>query len=96
MSFLAAILCFLIGVAAQGVVIWVATKIVRLDCTFREAVIMAVICNLLLLIPKVGFILSAIAFFALLIKWIEADVLDAVLMSVTIGLLQMLLLWAML
>jgi hypothetical protein len=94
MSFLAAVICFSISVVGQAAIIWVATKIVRLDCTFREAAIVAVICSLLLLIPKIGFLLAAITFFTLLIKWLDADLTEAVLLSVVTCLLQMLLLWA--
>ena len=93
MSIVAALLCFGIGVVGQSLIIWAATKIVRLDCTFREAAIVAVICSLVLLIPKVGFLLAAITFFTLLIKWLDADVTEAILLSVVTCLLQMLLLW---
>ncbi len=94
MSIVAALLCFSIGVVGQAALIWLATKIVRLDCTFREAVIVAVICSLLLLIPKIGFLVAAITFFVLLIKWLQADPVEAVLMSLVTCLLQLLLVWA--
>ena len=94
MSIVAVILCFSISVVGQSAILWAATKIVRLDCSFREAAIVAVVCSLLLLIPKFGFLLAAIAFFTLLIKWLDADVTEAVLLSVVTFLLQMLLLWA--
>jgi hypothetical protein len=94
MNFLAAVICFSISVVGQAAIIWAATKIVRLDCPFREAAIVAVICSLLLLIPKIGFLLAAITFFTLLIKWLDADLTEAVLLSVVTCLLQMLLLWA--
>ena len=93
MSFVAAILCFALSVVGQSAIIWAATKIVRLDCTFREAAIVATICSLLLLIPKVGFVVAAITFFTLLIKWLDADLTEAVLLSVVTCALQMLLLW---
>jgi hypothetical protein len=93
MGALAAILCFSLSVVGQSAIIWVATKVVRLDCSFREAAIVATICSLLLLIPKVGFVVAAITFFTLLIKWLDADVTEAILLSVVTGLLQMLLLW---
>jgi len=89
-----AALCFSIGVVGQAVLIWLATKIVRLDGTFREAIIIAIICSLLLLIPKIGLLLAAITFFVLLIKWLQADPVDAVLMSLVTCLLQLLLVWA--
>ena len=66
---------------------------VRLDCTFREAVI-AAICSLLLLIPKMGFLIAAITFFVLLINWLQVDPVDAVLMSAVTCRLQLLLAWA--
>ena len=94
MTIVAAILCFSIGVVGQAAIIWAATKIVRLDCTFREAAIVAVICSLILLIPKIGFLLAAITFFTLLIRWLDADMTEAILLSVVTCLLQMLLLWA--
>jgi hypothetical protein len=94
MSFVAAIICFAIGLVGQSAIIWAATKIVRLECTFREAMTIAVICSLLLLIPKVGFLLAAIAFFTLLVKWLDADFVEAVLLSVVTCLLQVLLIWA--
>jgi hypothetical protein len=94
MSLIAAIICFAIGLVGQSAIIWAATKIVRLDCTFREAMTIALICSLILLIPKVGFLLAAITFFTLLIKWLDADLVDAVLLSVVTCLLQMLLIWA--
>ncbi|MBN9689259.1 MAG: hypothetical protein J0M24_03390 [Verrucomicrobia bacterium] len=93
MSFIAATLCFAISVVGQSAIIWVATKLVRLDCTFREAAIVATICSFQLLLPKVGFVLAAIAFFTLLIKWLDEDVTEAILLSVVTCLLQMLLLW---
>jgi hypothetical protein len=94
MSFVTAIICFAIGLVGQSAIIWAATKIVRLECTFREAMTIAVICSLLLLIPKVGFLLAAIAFFTLLVKWLDADFVEAVLLSVVTCLLQVLLIWA--
>ena len=94
MTIIAALLCFSIGVVGQAVLIWLATKIVRLDGTFREAIIIAIICSLLLLIPKIGLLLAAITFFVLLIKWLQADPVDAVLMSLVTCLLQLLLVWA--
>ena len=87
MSTLAALLCFSIGVVVQSLVIWVATKVVRLICTFRQALLISVICNLLVLIPVVGVFVSVITFFVLLSKWLEADAVDAALVAlVTLGL----------
>ena len=87
MSTLAALLCFSIGVVVHSLVIWVATKVVRLICTFRQALLISVICNLLVLIPVVGIFVSVITFFVLLSKWLEADAVDAALVAlVTLGL----------
>jgi predicted PurR-regulated permease PerM len=87
MNILAALLCFSIGVIIQSLVIWVATKIVRLICTFRQALLISVICNLLVFIPVVGVLVSVITFFVLLSKWLQADAVDAVLVAlVTLGL----------
>src|SRR5256885_1188001 len=86
MNILAALLCFLVGVLVQSLVIWVATKIVRLTCTLRQAVLISIICNLLVFIPVVGIFVSVITFFVLLSKWLEADAVDAVLVAlVTLG-----------
>lgn len=49
-----ALLCLVVGVLVQSLVMWVAAKLVRLVCTFGQAVLIAVICNLLTLIPVVG------------------------------------------
>jgi hypothetical protein len=87
MNIVALLLCFSIGVVVQSLVIWVATKIVRLICTFRQALLISVICNLLIFIPLVGIFVSVITFFVLLSKWLEADPVDAVLVAlVTLGL----------
>lgn len=87
MEILAPLLCFAIGVVVQSLVIWVATKIVRLICSFRQALLISVICNLSVFIPVVGIFVSVIAFFVLLSKWLEADAIDAVLIAlVTLGL----------
>jgi hypothetical protein len=87
MNFITALLCFAIGVVVQSLVIWVATKIVRLVCTFRQALLISVICNLLVFIPVVGILVSLIAFFVLLNKWLDADAMDSALVAmVTLGL----------
>ncbi len=94
MNLAAAILCLLIAVVAQASLIWVATKVARLDCTFREALIVAGICGLILLIPKIGFVLAAITFFILAIKWLNADATEALLLSVVTCMLNLMLVWA--
>ena len=82
-----ALLCFSIGIVVQSLVIWVATKIVCLVCTFRHALLISLICNFVLFIPFVGIFASAITFFVLLGKWMEAEPADAVLVAlVTLGL----------
>jgi hypothetical protein len=87
MNFIAALLCFSIGVVIQSVVIWLATKIVRLICTFRQALLISVICNLLVFIPVVGILVSLITFFILLSKWLDADAMDSALVAlVAVGL----------
>jgi predicted PurR-regulated permease PerM len=87
MNILATLLCLSVGVIVQSLVIWVATKIVHLICTFRQALLISVICNLLVFIPVVGIIASVITFFVLLSKWLNADAVDAVLVAlVTLGL----------
>ena len=96
MSILAALLCFTIGVVGQAALIWLATKVVRLDCRFSEAVVISVICSLLLLIPKIGFAVAAITFFVVLMKWLQADPVDAVLVSAVTCVLQFLVVWAIL
>lgn len=86
-NILAAFLCFSIGVVLQSLVIWIATKIVRLVCTFKQALLISIICNLLTFIPFVGILISLITFFILLSKWLQADAVDAVLVAVvTLGL----------
>jgi predicted PurR-regulated permease PerM len=82
MNILTALLCFSIGVVVQSLVIWVATKIVRLVCSIRQALLISVICNLLVFIPMVGIFVSVITFFVLLSKWLEADAVDAVLVRI--------------
>ena len=94
MRILGALLCFAIGVAGQALVIWLATKIVRLDCTLREALIIAVICSLLVLIARIGVLIAVITFFVLVLKWLKADPVKAVLMSMVTLLLQLLIVWA--
>lgn len=87
MHLIAALLCFSIGVIVQSLVIWLATKIVRLICTFRQALLISVICNLLVLIPVVGILVSLITFFVLLSKWLDADAMDSALVAlVAVGL----------
>jgi len=87
MNFITALLCFAIGVVVQSLVIWIATKIVRLVCTFRQALLISVICNLLVFIPVIGILVSLIAFFVLLNKWLDADAMDSALVAmVTLGL----------
>ena len=95
MNFVAALLCFSIGVVVQSFIIWLATKIVRLFCTFRQALLISVICNLLVFIPVVGLLVSLITFFVLLSKWLDADAMDSVLVAlVTVG-LQFLIIFAL-
>jgi len=66
---------------------WIATKIVRLVCTFGQALLISVICNLLVFIPVIGILVSLIAFFVLLNKWLDADAMDSALVAmVTLGL----------
>jgi len=87
MNFITALLCFAIGVVVQSLVIWIATKIVRLVCTFRQALLISVICNLLVFIPVIGILVSLIAFFVLLNKWLDADAMDSALVAmVALGL----------
>ena len=87
MNLVAALLCFSIGVVVQSLVIWVATKIVQLVCTFRQALLISVICNLLVFIPVVGILVSLITFFVLLSKWLDADAMDSALVAlVAVGL----------
>jgi hypothetical protein len=95
MNILAALLCFSVGVVAQSLVIWVATKVVRLVCTFRQAVLISVICSLLAFIPVAGIFVSVVVFFFLLSKWLNADAVDAVVVAlVTLG-LRFLIAWAL-
>ena len=87
MNVLGALLCLSIGVFVQSLVIWVATKVVRLICSFPQALLISLVCNLSLFIPWVGLLISVIVFFVLLSKWLNADALDAVLVAlVTLGL----------
>jgi hypothetical protein len=82
-----ALLCFSIGVVGQSLVIWLATKMVRLICTLRQALLISVICNVLVFIPMIGILASVITFFVLLSKWLEAEAVDAGLVAlVTLGL----------
>jgi hypothetical protein len=95
MNILAAFLCFSIGVVVQSLVIWVATKVVRLACTFRQAVLISVICSLLAFIPVAGIFVSVVVFFVLLSKWLDADAVDAVLVAlVTLG-VRFVIAWAL-
>jgi hypothetical protein len=95
MNILAALLCFSIGVVVQTLVIWLATKIVRLICTFRQALLVSVICSALAIIPVAGIFISVIAFFILLSKWLDADAVDAALTAlVTLG-LRFMIAWAL-
>ena len=87
MTLVVALLCFSIGVVVQSLVIWVATKIVRLICTFRQALVISVVCNLLVFIPVVGILVSLITFFVLLSKWLDADAMDSALVAlIAVGL----------
>jgi len=88
MNIIAALLCFAIGVVVQSFVIWLATKIVRLICTFRQALLISVICNLLVFIPVVGILISLITFFVLLSKWLDADAMDSALVALVVVGLQ--------
>ena len=82
-----ALLCFSIGVVGQSLVIWLATKMVRLICTWRQALLISVICNVVAFIPIIGILASVITFFVLLSKWLEAEAVDAGLVAlVTLGL----------
>jgi len=87
MNLVVALLCFSIGIVVQSLVIWVATKIVQLICTFRQALLISVICNLLVFIPVVGILVSLITFFVLLSKWLDADAMDSALVAlIAVGL----------
>jgi hypothetical protein len=87
MTLVVALLCFSIGVVVQSLVIWVATKIVQLICTFRQALVISVMCNLLVFIPVVGILVSLITFFVLLSKWLDADAMDSALVAlIAVGL----------
>ena len=83
-------ICFLITVLLEGIFVWLATKVVRLGCTYKEAIIIASVCTALLLVPKIGLILSIIAFVTLLMKWMRADAQEAFLISMVHCILNLL------
>jgi len=95
MTFIVALLCFSIGVVIQSIVIWVATKIVQLICTFRQALLISVICNLLVFIPVVGILVSLVTFFVLLSKWLNADATDSALVALVAVGLQFMIVFAL-
>lgn len=79
MRILAELFCFSIAFAVQAGFVWIAANVVRLDCRFKEAAIIALVCALLLIIPKVGLLLSCATFFVLFMTWLRADLTDAIL-----------------
>jgi hypothetical protein len=89
----AGILCLTIAFAVQAIFVWVTAKIVRLDCTFAQAAVVAFICALLLMVPKVGLLLSCIAFFILFTKWLRADFTEAFLAFLVNCMLEFLLIF---
>jgi hypothetical protein len=72
-SIIGGIMCPVIAFLVQATFVYWAAKFVRASCTFKEAAIMAGICAVLLFVPKVGFILSPIAFFVLFKRMLAAD-----------------------
>jgi len=67
------IICLIIAFSVQATFIYWAAKFVSASCTFREATIVAGICAVLLFVPKIGFLLSLIAFFVLFKRLLAAD-----------------------
>lgn len=92
MRIVGAILCFVISVSVQAVFVWIASRVARLDCNFREALTIAAICSSLLLVPKAGLLLSAAAFILFLLKWLRANGTEAMLVFFVFCLLDLLLL----
>lgn len=72
------ILCLAISFSVQAAFVYWGARVVRVDCTFKEAAIIAGVCALLLLVPKVGLLLSPVAFFVLFMRLLAADVLQTV------------------
>ena len=91
---LGGLLCLTIAFAVQAAFVWAAAKIVMLDCKFKEAAVIAMICAALLMIPKAGLLLSCIAFFVLFVKWLRAGIPAAVLAFLINCILELLLLGA--
>ena len=72
------ILCLAISFSVQAGFVYWAAMFVRVGCTFKEAAIIAGICELLLFIPKVGLLLSPVAFFFLFMRLLAADTLQTI------------------
>jgi len=70
------VLCLGIAFSVQAGFVYSAAKLVRAACTFKEAVIVAGICAVLLFVPKIGLLLSPIAFFFLFKRILAADALQ--------------------
>jgi hypothetical protein len=69
-------MCPVIAFLVQATFVYWAAMFVRASCTFKEAAIMAGICAALLFLPKIGVLLSAIAFFVLFKRMLAASVLQ--------------------
>ena len=72
------ILCLAIAFAVQAAFVLLAAKFVRASCTFKEASTIAGICAVLLMVPKIGWLLSPIAFFFLFRRMLAADGLQMI------------------
>ena len=79
MNILAGLVCLTISVSVQAAFVWLAAKVVRVECAFKEAAIIAVVCALLLFVPKIGLLLSPVAFFFFFLRWLDADAPQAIL-----------------
>jgi hypothetical protein len=73
-------------------VLWIATRITRLECTFREALLIVAPCILALQIPWVGLIAAGITFFLLLMYLLRAEPVEALIIAAVVLALEGLLL----
>ena len=69
--------CLLTAIAVQALFVWAGARFFGLDCRFREAAVISMICALLLVIPWIGIFISCVGFFVIFMKWLRANWVEA-------------------
>lgn len=77
------LLGLVVGTLVSGTVLWVAMKLTAVDGTYVGMLAIALITHLIQFVPFIGWILSIVVMFVLIVNWTTAEFFpDAILMVV--------------